>query len=229
MSILSLDTARESRAARVEPTRIFAEAYNAFTVTTAKYPTDIVQLAGNVSAGMLYTGIGLANEVGELAELFDQEAVKEEFRVERYQKAWHELGDVQWYAARLCAETPELPRFDVLVQEGMQRLADAEYREVRISGYDLQSALCAHAGRVLGVIKKMMRDGATWSGEKRAEKIAELRGALAAVIAVSVEYAERTGPLVGCEGGYEKLLFDNREKLNGRKERGTLQGDGDIR
>ena len=229
MSILSLDTARESRAARVEPTRIFAEAYNAFTVTTAKYPTDIVQLAGNVSAGMLYTGIGLANEVGELAELFDQEAVKEEFRVERYQKAWHELGDVQWYAARLCAETPELPRFDVLVQEGMQRLADAEYREVRISGYDLQSALCAHAGRVLGVIKKMMRDGATWSGEKRAEKIAELRGALASVIAVSVEYAERTGPLVGCEGGYEKLLFDNREKLNGRKERGTLQGDGDIR
>lgn len=229
MSILSLDTARESRAARVEPARVFAEAYNAFTVTTAKYPTDIVQLAGNVSAGMLYTGIGLANEVGELAELFDQEAVKEEFRVERYQKAWHELGDVQWYAARLCAETPELPRFDVLVQEGMQRLADAEYREVRISGYDLQSALCAHAGRVLGVIKKMMRDGATWSGEKRAEKIAELRGALASVIAVSVEYAERTGPLVGCEGGYEKLLFDNREKLNGRKERGTLQGDGDVR
>jgi hypothetical protein len=229
MSILSLDTARESRAARVEPTRVFAEAYNAFTVTTAKYPTDIVQLAGNVSAGMLYTGIGLANEVGELAELFDQEAIREEFRVERYQKAWHELGDVQWYAARLCAETPELPRFDVLVQEGMQRLADAEYREVRISGYDLQSALCAHAGRVLGVIKKMMRDGATWSGEKRAEKIAELRGALAAVIAVSVEYAERTGPLVGCEGGYQKLLFDNREKLNGRKERGTLQGDGDVR
>ena len=229
MSILSLDTARESRAARVEPTRIFAEAYNAFTVTTAKYPTDIVQLAGNVSAGMLYTGIGLANEVGELAELFDQEAIREEFRVERYQKAWHELGDVQWYAARLCAETPELPRFDVLVQEGMQRLADAEYREVRISGYDLQSALCAHAGRVLGVIKKMMRDGATWSGEKRAEKIAELRGALAAVIAVSVDYAERTGPLVGCEGGYEKLLFDNREKLNGRKERGTLQGDGGER
>lgn len=229
MSILPLDTARESRAARVEPTRIFAEAYNAFTVTTAKYPTDIVQLAGNVSAGMLYTGIGLANEVGELAELFDQEAIREEFRVERYQKAWHELGDVQWYAARLCAETPELPRFDVLVQEGMQRLADAEYREVRISGYDLQSALCAHAGRVLGVIKKMMRDGATWSAEKRAEKIAELRGALAAVIAVSVEYAERTGPLVGCEGGYEKLLFDNREKLNGRKERGTLQGDGDVR
>ena len=229
MSILSLDTARESRAARVEPARVFAEAYSAFTVTTAKYPTDIVQLAGNVSAGMLYTGIGLANEVGELAELFDQEAIREEFRVERYQKAWHELGDVQWYAARLCAETPELPRFDVLVQEGMQRLADAEYREVRISGYDLQSALCAHAGRVLGVIKKMMRDGATWSAEKRAEKIAELRGALAAVIAVSVEYAERTGPLVGCEGGYEKLLFDNREKLNGRKERGTLQGDGDIR
>ena len=229
MSILSLDTAREARQARIEPARVFAEAYAAFTITTAKYPTAIAQLAGNVTTAVLYTSIGIANEVGELAELFDQEATREEFRVERYRKAWHELGDVQWYAARLCAETPELPRFDTMVQVAFQRLADAEHREVRISGYDLQSALCMHAGRVLGVIKKMMRDGATWSGEKRAEKIAELRGALAAVIAVSVEYAERTGPLVGCEGGYEKLLFDNREKLNSRLERGTLQGDGGER
>ena len=85
---------------------------------------------------------------------------------------------------------------------------------------------------VPSVVVAKRADGGTSSTTElaqRAEKIAELRGALAAVIAVSVEYAERTGPLVGCEGGYQKLLFDNREKLNGRKERGTLQGDGDVR
>lgn len=229
MSILSLDTARESRVARIEPARRAAEDYSAFTVTVAKYPTDISQLAGNVTAGMLYTAIGLANEVGELAELFDQEALNEQYRAERYAKAWGELGDVQWYAARLCAETPELPRFDVLVQEAMLRLANAEYREVRISGYDLQSALCAHAGRVLGVVKKMMRDGRLWDDAKREAKITEMREALLSLVVVSVEYAERTGPLVGCEGGYIALLNYNTDKLNDRSARGVLQGDGDVR
>lgn len=229
MSILSLDTARETRQARIEPARVFAEAYAAFTITTAKYPTDIAQLAGNVTAGMLYTSIGIANEVGELAELFDQEAVREDLRAERYAKGWSELGDVQWYIARLCAESPELPRFDAMVQVAFQRLADAEYREVRISGYDLQSALCMHSGYVLGVVKKMMRDGATWNADKRAAKLDEMRFHLQALVNVSVEFAERTGPLVGFDDGYEQLLFGNREKLNGRLERGTLQGDGEVR
>lgn len=229
MSILSLDTARESRAARVEPARVHAEAYLAFTVTTARYPTDIAQLAGNVTAGMLYTSIGIGNEIGELAELFDQEAVRDERRAEAYAKAWPELGDVQWYIARLCAETPELPRFDEMVKIAFQRLADGLHRELRISGYDLQSALCMHSGYMLGVVKKMMRDGATWSVDKRAAKVEELRHHVQQMVNVSVEFAEQTGPLVGFDGGYKQLLDDNHAKLDGRKERGTLQGDGDVR
>ena len=229
MSILSLNDSQELREARIEPARQSAEAYAAFTVTTAKYPTDIAQLIGNVTAAILYTSIGIANEVGELAELFDQEAVREDMRAERYAKGWAELGDVQWYIARLCAESPELPRFDSLVQRAFQRLANAEFREVRISGYDLQSALCMHSGTVLGVVKKMMRDGSLWTEEKRAAKMAEMIAALQSLVDVSVEYAERTGPLVGCEGGYAKLLRDNEHKLNSRLERGTLQGDGDVR
>jgi hypothetical protein len=228
MSTLSLNTARDARAARVQPAREVAKAYSDFTVTTAKYPTDIAQLAGNVSAGVLYTAIGLGNEVGELAELFDQEAMRADFRAERYEKAWPELGDVQWYAARLCSEMPELSTFDELVARAFQHLAN-EPRELRISGFDLQSGLCVHAGRILGVVKKMMRDGATWDDAKREAKVGELRDALYNVVLISVEFAERTAPLVNCPGGYPALLRANTDKLSDRKERGVLQGDGDKR
>jgi NTP pyrophosphatase (non-canonical NTP hydrolase) len=226
---LSLGDSVELRNKRVADTAVYAEGYAAFTITTARYPTEISELAGSVTAAMLYTSVGIANEVGELAELFDQEAHREDLRAERYAKAWKELGDVQWYVARLCAECPEVAAFDLFVMRAMQRLRDGNYRETRLSGYDLQSALCVHAGRVLGVVKKMMRDGRTWTATKRAEKIVELSNALQEIVNVSAEYAEHTGPLVGCEGGYERLLFDNRMKLSGRLERGTLQGDGDVR
>lgn len=228
-SPLSLGDSVELRNKRVHDTTVSANAYAAFTITTARYPTQITELAGNVTAAMLYTSIGVANEVGELAELFDQEAHREDLRAERYASAWKELGDVQWCVARMCAECPELPSFDLYVMRAMQRLRDGNYRETRLSGYDLQSVLCAQSGRVLGVVKKMMRDGSLGAAAKREEKVIELSNALQEIVNASVEYAEHTGPLVGCEGGYEKLLLDNRDKLCGRLERGTLQGDGDVR
>lgn len=230
MSILTLNDSKELREARIEPARQSAEAYAAFTVTTAKYPTDIAQLAGNVTAAILYTSIGIANEVGELAELFDSEAMRDDGsnRNERYAKAWKELGDVQWYIARLCAEMPELPTFESMVERAMQLVTD-EPRELRVSGFDLQSALCAYSGRVLGVVKKMMRDGSEWSPEKRAEKIAEMRNFLQLSVNISVEFAERTGPLVDCVGGYAGVLSSNQDKLQDRKDRGVLKGDGGER
>lgn len=228
MSTLTLEGTRAVRANRVTQLALAAASYAAFTISTAKYPTDIAQLAGNVSASVLYTSIGFANEVGELAELFDSEAMREDDRLERYQKAWKELGDVQWYIARLCAEMPELPTFESMVQRAMQLVTD-DPRELRVSGFDLQSALCAYSGRVLGVVKKMMRDGSEWSLEKRAEKIAEMRNFLQLSVNISVEFAERTGPLVDCVGGYAGVLSSNQDKLQDRKDRNVLKGDGDER
>ena len=228
MSILSLQGSRAARASRVTQLALAAAMYAEFTVSTAKYPTDIQQLVGNVSAGVLYTSIGISNEVGELAEQFDAEAMRDDDRAERYNKAWKELGDVQWYIARLCAEMPELPTFETLVSNAMQLLVD-DPRELRISGFDLQSALSAYSGRVLGVVKKMMRDGADWTPEKRTEKIAEMRKFLQLAVNISVDFAERTGPLVNCPGGYAAVLDNNRDKLSDRKERGVLKGDGDER
>ena len=211
---------------RIVATRQAAVAYAEFTHSTAKYPS-VVPAA--VNAKFLYVVIGLANEVGELAELFDQEAVNDGDRMERYAKAWKELGDVQWYAARITVELPELKSFAEMVYDAIYELKNGPKRELRLSGFDLQSALCAYSGRVLGVVKKMMRDGDTWSEEKRAEKMAELQEFLTKVVAVSVEFAEKTGPLVGCPGGYVHLLRCNSDKLADRKDRGVLHGDGDTR
>ena len=211
---------------RIVATRQAAVAYAEFTHSTAKYPS-VVPAA--VNAKFLYVVIGLANEVGELAELFDQEAVNDGDRMERYVKAWKELGDVQWYAARITVEMPELKSFAEMVYDAIYELKNGPKRELRLSGYDLQSALCAYSGRVLGVVKKMMRDGDSWSAEKRVEKMAELQEFLTKVVAVSVEFAEKTGPLVGCPGGYVRLLRCNSDKLADRKDRGVLHGDGDTR
>ena len=123
---------------------------------------------------------------------------------------------------------PELPSFDSYVLRAFVAVTDTP-SELRLSGYDVQSGLCAAAGIVLGVVKKMMRDGAEWTPEKRDQKIAELDVALFHVISISVEFAERTGPLVGCPGGYVNLLRSNSDKLQDRKDRGVLQGDGDNR
>ncbi|MGH8074266.1 MAG: hypothetical protein ACREO4_09350 [Lysobacter sp.] len=225
MSLLTLENSHKTKLQALDGA---AQAYAGFTVGTAQYPTDIAALAGNVSAGLLYVAIGLANEVGELAELFDREALSDQFRAERYTKAWKELGDVQWYAARLCDELPELPTFRSYVARAYETITDRP-SEVRLSGYDVQSGLCAAAGIILGVVKKMMRDGADWSPEKREQKIAELDVALFHVISISVEFAERTGPLVDCSGGYIGLLRCNSDKLQDRKDRGVLKGDGDNR
>lgn len=225
MSLLSLNN-RTTAAAQA------AAAYSAFTEGTAAYPTTFEQLVGNsgVGVGTLYCALGVANEIGELAELFDQEALAEDNRRERYQTAWKELGDVQWYIARLCVEqAPDAGFFADHVERAFEALRNDRLLDLRLSGYDLQSGLCVHSGRVLGVVKKMMRDGFTWSDEKRADKMAELRAGIAAMVYLSVDFAERTGPLVGCDGGYVNLLRTNTDKLSGRKERGTLHGDGEAR
>ena len=209
-----------------------AAEFAAFTEGTAVYPTTFAVPSGTtlVNAGVVYVALGLGNEAGELAELFDQGTYTPDNRIERYRSAWKELGDVQWYLARLCIELGgQIGSFDDHVQRAYEDLKSEVRRDIRVSGFDLQCGLSAHAGRVLGVVKKAMRDGHTWGEEKRADKMAELGAAVSAMIRLSVDFAERTGPLVGCEGGYAGLLRANTDKLSGRKERGTIHGDGDVR
>ena len=76
--------------------------YQEFTRTTAIYPTD----ASRVNIGLVYCGLKLAGEAGEVAEkigkaIRDNSGMIDEPRREALVL---ELGDVLWYVARLADE-----------------------------------------------------------------------------------------------------------------------------
>ena len=78
-----------------------ANAYQTFTATTAIYKENLTD-----TESILYCTLGLAGEVGEIAEKFKKKLRKggkltEFINSEDIKK---ELGDVAWYLARLSAE-----------------------------------------------------------------------------------------------------------------------------
>ena|SRR5690348_7605599 len=98
-----------------------ANEYQDWTEKTAIYPKN---------AGLAYTIIGLASEVGEVAGKFkkclrDDNAVLTE---ERKQQLIDELGDVMWYVARIAAEL-KIPLEDV-IQRNHDKLEDRLNRDV---------------------------------------------------------------------------------------------------
>lgn len=223
MSTMSLKNRSERRAPTGLALRQAAITYAQFTDKTATYPLE------GKHAGLVYCALGLGNETGELAEVFEVATLGDD-RQAQYQRGWKELGDCQWYAARICAELPCVKSFPMMVAEAEEQYLALEQsaRDI-ISGLDLTMRLTKYQGLVLGVVKKMLRDGGEWSDAKRAEKMAELESNLGAFIFTSFYFAERTGPVVGFNGGYVALLRSNVDKLEGRVERGTLHGDGDTR
>ena len=226
---LTMSKALQLGAERRERTPEVARQYVYFTESTAKYPSC---LPFNVNPQLVYVAIGLAGEIGELAEIFCKETQEQFDRKAAYKATWKELGDVQWYAARMPIEFSD-SRFKLMPYHEMVRVA-LELRETtgnteHVNGFDLQAGLAATAGRILGVVKKMIRDGNQWTDEQAGKKAFELQEYLQNLVYHSVLFAENTGPSIGYPGGFESLLSANTEKLTDRKDRGVLHGDGDNR
>ena len=79
--------------------------YQMFTRTTAIYPKSVAELAG-IPIGLMYCGLKLAGEAGEVAEkigkaLRDSSGLIDEARNDDLVL---ELGDVMWYVARIADE-----------------------------------------------------------------------------------------------------------------------------
>lgn len=191
----------------MNPTNVlYANDYAMFTETTAVFPRQFDELPMDATPARLYLVLGLCDEVGEFAS-----AALEAERVD-------ELGDVQWYVARLCDEFIELPYFEGLVAAA----ADTTRGSAETSAVLFQ--LTYNAGRAAGVLKKIMRDGRQWTPEKFAEKIEVLKLALLHIVCASYDFAQARVP-----GGYEGLLSINRAKLEARKAANKLHGDGGAR
>lgn len=228
MNTLTRGGVAERRSSIAQAIHQAALGYASFTDGTASYPS-VLDTNGECTAGLLYASTGIGNEVGELAEIVAPSILDPFPALTRDQlaKVWDELGDCQWYVARIVHESPLTLTFGGVVglAADLYFNGEATRRDI-MSASALSVVLAGHAGRIQGVVKKMMRDGKEWGIEKRHAKLMELQTHLIEFVARSIQFAEKTAPLYHLDGGYIGLLRANVQKLDGRKERGTLHGDG---
>lgn len=188
--------------------------YAAFTATTAVYPTQVAAE---------YLSLGLCSEAAECVEV-DADVRVSISSVQRGNTIGKEIGDVQWYAARM-SDVYNLD-FDTLVNDA---------KKAYVPGFDISLSailrdITVESGLVAGKVKKQLRDGATWTGEQREEVRQYIRARLIKIIGLSMlagdwMYANHCDEF----SSYDKILKMNRRKLEGRVERGTIRGSGDNR
>jgi len=187
--------------------------YAAFTATTAIYPTQIEAE---------YLALGICSEVAECLELIEEGTVA--FTSMLFSKTLaKEIGDVQWYVARICAHFD----FDyatvvqnALLNSGVVcRSLDA-----------ILNRMSVQAGLIAGKVKKQLRDGHSWNGAQREE----VRRTILTYLTKLIQLTKHVCDWFALSGyhefnSYEKLLAGNTAKLSDRKDRGVLAGSGDNR
>jgi NTP pyrophosphatase (non-canonical NTP hydrolase) len=109
----------------------------------------------------------------------------------------------------------------------MIQLNDYQTQAAKTAVYPYESRIAylalglnGEAGEVAEVIKKSLRSGLKYPNEEEREKLKlELGDVLwyLAILASELNYS------------LESIALANLEKLNSRKERGVIQGDGDFR
>lgn len=180
--------------------------YLAFTDTVARYPTAFEKP---------YLALGLCDETcDELVTAVNRGNFTDVFL---------ELGDSQWYAARLC----KVFGFDYAELIGT---AKTVYKGV--SGHVLSSiteALSITAGMIAGRVKKYLRDGERWNEEATTNFRNVLRDYLVRFFCLSFVMIDLLWVVDSKLGNYDACLHANVAKLGGRLERGTIHGDGDHR
>lgn len=83
--------------------------------------------------------------------------------------------------------------------------------------------LAGEAGEVANKVKKILRDGKGWSDELHKQKINDIQDEIGDCLWYLAALARDLGT------DLETVGTRNIEKLYARKEKGTLQGDGDKR
>jgi len=134
-----------------------------------------------------------------------------------------ELGDVQWYAARL-AYTYSIDFSQVV------NAAKLEYKPSAYAIEDLLTKIAVQAGLIAGKVKKQVRDGDTWTGEQREDARQYICDRLIQIVLLSMHVTDWLYANHNAEySSYDKVLKMNRRKLEDRQQRGTLRGDGNAR
>lgn len=190
------------------------EQYEAFCASTAVYRPEIAEP---------YLALGLNGEVGELIEKLHANGMN------LAEELMYELGDSQWYAVRLC--TGYRFDFEAMIREASAcKIEDNNFRSIR-PPLDRAANMAMAAGKIADKIKKRLRDGEHW-GEHSPElqkMVAQVRAYLVLFFASSLAFIEAINLEHRTKYSYHRVLTMNRNKLQSRKDRGTLHGTGDHR
>lgn len=193
----------------IATTAITFEQYEVFCTSTAVYRPEIAEP---------YLVLGLNGEVGELLDvvLFYKGDVP---------NLMLELGDSQWYAARLC--TGYRLDFAKMCQAADEWRRDARYPSQTCK--EAAALMSCYAGRLADKVKKRLRDGETWGAVQTQQFLDDVRNLLIWFIASSMDFVDCVNETHKTKYTYHRVLTMNRDKLMSRKERGTLHGTGDHR
>ena len=88
--------------------------YQKWTRTTVVYASDAAPREGSSLVDIMYCGLGLAGEAGEVADKV-KKLYRDGYSPLKRAEICKELGDVAWYMARLADEF-QLPLSEVLQQ-----------------------------------------------------------------------------------------------------------------
>lgn len=184
------------------PTGNFYGDYLVFTDSVAKYPPDIEKA---------YLALGLCDETCDELQRADAANVHKE------------LGDGNWYAARLAKS------FDF---DYVELIAEAK-RRYRGNTYDMPALLVTisrTAAGIAGRIKKFLRDSHEWNDEKMGLFRVDLRERLISYYLLSMLMCDALWHS-GARTVYsfDDMLRSNALKLGARLANGTIHGDGDDR
>jgi len=177
--------------------------YQAFTRTTAIYP----EANTGSTNELMYLSLGLAGESGEVAN-----KIKKLYRdgdgAEKRLKIGAELGDVFWYAVRLQDALGFVS--GMLLSVGARVSSTIELMQIAF-------LLSNEVGDVVKRVNWVCDDlGNETKKEAAQHEIGD-------VFDVLIKLCSSIGL------DPEQVITANMEKLSGRKSRGTLGGDGDIR
>lgn len=179
--------------------------YQAWTDTVAQYPE---------TAEANYLSLGISDEGGELAEAYCANKPKAVVMAE--------AGDVLWYVARYLRR--------VLHTNLADAVADAYQPEARLAVVDsvqgvhgVLSRMAVAQGKIAGVEKKRIRDGASWDENTATIKHVVGYRACVNILAGLIHFADIYG------SSLESIAQNNRAKLDDRRNRDVIRGDGDKR
>lgn len=182
-------------------------------------PLAVYPLVGTgASLAIAYCAIGLCEESYELFEKIDKSGIENGdvvFPNEDLDGITYELGDVLWYATRLLCELRRMTGdYDV----DWSSIPDAP----NTFGMDIIASACVIGGRV----KKLVRD--TKDEDKHVKAILNnLLVLFSRIDSLARDVCMAGRPEVGL--GLSFIATRNIEKLHGRRDRGTIQGEGDAR